>query len=132
MAEPEETPENPEPQSQPEPQPEPDPVAEPPPEPRPLGEPDPQPQPEPPQVTVAGEHDLSDHPAVLSGNVKNVGDTVINRDPNAPNFKRPVLAGADASVPPVQKMAVRQTTTSDPAKKTARGKSRGDGAGPES
>ena len=81
----------------------------------------------PPSRTVGGAHDLSDHPAVASGNVKNVGDTVINRDPNAPAFRRPPL-----EIPAEQSEGERTTTTSNPAKKASKGKSKGDGAGPES
>jgi hypothetical protein len=81
----------------------------------------------PPAKTVGGAHDLSDHPAVASGNVKNVGDTVLNRDPNAPAFRRPPL-----EMSAEQSEGERVTTTSNPAKKASKGKSKGDGAGPES
>lgn len=75
-------------------------------------------------VVVSGEHDLSDHPAVLSGTLRNVGDTIIGRDESAPTFNRPVLApqGSDS----------RKTTTTDPDKKTVKSPAKGDGAGPES
>ncbi len=83
--------------------------------------------PEHPEVTkdvvVRGEHDLSEHPAVLSGTLRNVGDKVISRDPSAPAFNRPVLGE--------QSTATRKTTTSDPAKKTVKAATKGDGAGPE-
>jgi hypothetical protein len=96
----------------------------------------------PPAKTVGGAHDLSDHPAVSSGNVKNVGDTVLNRDPNAPAFRRPPLETpadqGEAEQAPAeqgegeQSEGERTTTTSNPAKKASKGKSKGDGAGPES
>jgi hypothetical protein len=44
-----------------------------------------------PGPTVLGPHDLSDHPALAGGTIRNVGDTVLNRDINAPSFKRPPL-----------------------------------------
>jgi hypothetical protein len=81
----------------------------------------------PPSKTVGGAHDLSGHPAVSSGNVKNVGDTVVGRDPNAPSFRRPPL-----EIPAEQSEGERTTTTANPAKKASKGKSKGDGAGPES
>lgn len=88
----------------------------------------------PPEKTVSGAHDLSDHPAVSSGDVKNVGDTVLNRDPNAPAFRRPPLERPplEEQVQAVQSEGNRETTTANPAKKASRGKSKGDGAGPES
>lgn len=83
----------------------------------------------PPARTVGGAHDLSDHPAVASGSVKNVGDTVLNRDPNAPAFRRPPL---EEPAEAVQSEGERETTTSNPARKSSRSKAKGDGAGPES
>lgn len=78
------------------------------------------------QRTIGGVHDLSDHPAVVSGQVLNTGDTALSRDPNSSNFNRPILSAGE------QKTGERSTTTSDPAKKTVRGKAKSDGAGPES
>ena len=82
------------------------------------------PKPQVRQRTIGGVHDLSNHPAVLSGQVLNAGDTALSRDPNAPNFNRPVLTD--------EGVLERTTTTSSPAKREAKGKSKGDGAGPES
>ncbi len=76
---------------------------------------------------LGGAHDLEGHPALAGGTIRNVGDTVIGRDPNAPSFRRPPL-----EMPGEQKEGERQTTTSNPAKKSSRGKSKGEGAGPES
>lgn len=39
--------------------------------------------------TIDGEHDLADHPALATGTLRNVGDGVRSRDPNAPTFRRP-------------------------------------------
>ena len=75
--------------------------------------------------TLRGEHDITDHPAIQSGTFRNVGDTVINRDPNAPSSRRPEIEEA-------QYTGERKTTTHDPAKKTVKPAARGDGAGPES
>jgi hypothetical protein len=74
--------------------------------------------------TVDGVHDLSDHPAVKSGVIRNPGDTVHDRDPNAPSHRRPVLGE--------QSEGQRKTTTKDPEKSVPKSPSRGDGAGPES
>jgi hypothetical protein len=74
--------------------------------------------------TVAGVHDLTDHPAVESGVIRNPGDTVLDRDPNEPSHRRPEVLQQGA--------ATRKTTTSDPAKKTGRAAGKGDGTGPES
>jgi hypothetical protein len=41
--------------------------------------------------TILAPHDLSDHPAIAAGTIRNAGDTALNRDPNSPNFKRPAL-----------------------------------------
>jgi hypothetical protein len=84
----------------------------------------------PPGKTYGGPHDLTDHPAVASGNIRNPGDTVIGRDPNAPNFRRPPLE--DPPSVAEQSEGERSTTTEAPAKKSSRGKSKGEGAGPES
>ena len=100
----------------------------------PVSKPDQTTEDPPPSKTVGGAHDLSDHPAVASGNVKNVGDTVLGRDPNAPAFRRPPLeVPADqGAVEAEQSEGERTTTTANPAKKASKGKSKGDGAGPES
>ncbi len=82
----------------------------------------------PPAKTVGGAHDIENHPAIAGGTIRNVGDNVLARDPNAPAFNRPPLEDPGASSAP----ADRSTTTSAPAKKSSRGKSKGDGAGPES
>lgn len=74
--------------------------------------------------TVSGEHDISDHPAIQGGCFKNVGDTVLSRDPSALPYRRPILEE--------QRVGERKTTTSDPAKKTVKAATKGDGAGPES
>lgn len=91
----------------PDPSPQPAPLPEPEQPPPPPGSPE-QPRPSPTEAkqrTVGGVHDLSDHPAVLSGQVLNAGDTALNRDPNASNFNRPVLSdGATAEQnPPVKR-----------------------------
>src|SRR5688572_11745029 len=78
----------------------------------------------PPSRTVGGPHDLSDHPALATGVVKNVGDTVIGRDPNEPSFRRPVLQDPQ-QVQAEQSEGERSTTTAAPAKKASRSKSRG-------
>lgn len=75
-------------------------------------------------IVVSGEHDLTDHPAVVGGVLRNVGDTVIGRDESAPTFNRPIPAQA--------KPSSRSTTTSDPDKKSVKSPAKGDGAGPES
>lgn len=46
--------------------------------------------------TIDGAHDLSDHPGVASGTLRNVGDTVRDRDPSAPTFRRPKMVSPDA------------------------------------
>lgn len=74
--------------------------------------------------TVQGEHDIVGHPAVQRGVFRNVGDTVLNREPGSLPHRRPVLEE--------QRMGERKTTTSDPAKKTVKAAVKGDGAGPES
>jgi outer membrane biosynthesis protein TonB len=119
MADPDNEPAVPEPQPEPEPEPQPEPTRTEPSPPPPIVTP-----PQAPQRTVGGVHDLSDHPAVLAGQVLNTGDTVYNRDPNAPAFNRPVLIDEGT--------AERTTTTSNPAKRTVKGKTKSDGAGPES
>ena len=107
--------------------------------PQPAPQPAPQPPVKPEQTTedpspsrtVGGPHDLTDHPALATGTVKNVGDTVIGRDPNEPSFRRPVLQDPQ-QVQAEQSEGERGTTTAPPAKKASRSKSRGDGADPES
>jgi hypothetical protein len=74
--------------------------------------------------TVDGVHDLSDHPAVDAGIVRNVGDTVQDRDPSEPSHRRPDVLD--------RKTAERTTTTKDPAKKTAKSSNKDGGTGPES
>jgi hypothetical protein len=85
----------------------------------------------PPGRTVGGAHDLSDHPALAGGTIVNPGDTVLNRDPNEPSFRRPQLQDPE-EVQAEQSEGERSTTTESPAKKGSRGKSKGEGAGPES
>lgn len=41
--------------------------------------------------TIDGEHDLTDHPGLQGGTIRNVGDSVRSRDPNAPSFRRPQM-----------------------------------------
>lgn len=82
-----------------------------------------------PSRTVGGAHDLEGHPALEGGTILNVGDTVLGRDPNAPSFRRPPL---EEPAPAQQSEGERTTTTEAPAKKASRGRSKGEGAGPES
>jgi hypothetical protein len=71
---------------------------------------------------VSGPHDLSDHPALETGTIKNVGESVSD-DPDAPSFRRPDVIQ--------QSEGERKTTTRDPSKKTTGSRKQGDGAGPE-
>lgn len=79
---------------------------------------------EPEPTVVQGEHDLEDHPAVLSGVLRNVGETDRFLDPDEPAHRAPVILK--------QGEGKRSTTTKDPAQKTAKATTKGDGAGPES